>query len=298
MRITQAMMLNNVSRALSQHSEKLFKAQNMVSSGKKITTASDDPVGMTHILDYQKTLTSIDQYSRNIAQANTGLNLADATLSDVQGLLNEAKSLALVQANGTNSDNDRQVAADKLLQIRDQIIQLANTKNGNQYLFGGQNTVNPPYDPAHPELGFQGDDGPNQVVIGDGVTLDVHASGKQAFDGTVAGTADPVVVLTNLIQGLNVNDKTAISSSLDLLTTSLTQTSDTQAAVGITLNHLDASDTHLTDLKLNIQGLLSNTEDADYTQAVTELTAQQTAYEASLAVASKTIQPSLLDYLK
>jgi flagellar hook-associated protein 3 FlgL len=298
MRITQQMMIHNVSRTLSQNTEKLNKAQSIVSSGKKITTASDDPVGMSHILDCRKTVASIDQYSRNITQANTGLNLADATLSDIQALLNQAKSVALAQANGTSSDDDRQIAAGQLQQIRDQIIQMANTKNGNQYLFGGQNTVTPPYDPDHPELGFQGDDSQKQIVIGDGVTLDVHVSGKQAFGGTAAGTADPVEALTTLISGLKANDSSAAASSLDSLNKCVAQISNTQAAVGITLNHLDAAETHLSDLKLNIQALLSNTEEADYTQAVTDLTVQQNAYQASLAVAAKIVQPTLLDYLK
>jgi len=294
MRITQEMMANNLSRNLSQNTEKLMNAQSIVSSGKKITKASDDPVGMSNILDYRKTLESVDQYSRNISQANTGLNLADSTLSDIEALLNQAKQLALAQANGTTSNDDRQIAAGQVQQIRDQIVQLANTKQGNQYLFGGRKTGSPPYDPNHPETGFQGDDGQNQVVIGDGVTLDTHVSGKQAF----AGATDPVVALTNLIQGLNANDSSAITSSLDSLDQSMTQVTDTRADVGLTLNHLDATETHLSDLKLNIQALLSNTEDANYTQAVTDLTVQQSAYQSSLAVAAKIVQPSLLDYLK
>jgi flagellar hook-associated protein 3 FlgL len=44
--------------------------------------------------------------------------------------------------------------------------------------------------------------------------------------------------------------------------------------------------------------MLSNTEDIDLTQAITDLTAQQSAFQASLASASKIIQPSLLDYLR
>jgi flagellar hook-associated protein 3 FlgL len=298
MRITQQMMANNLSRSLSQHTEKLMKAQSAVSSGKQITTASDDPVGMSHVLDYRKTLASIDQYSRNITQANTGLNLADTTLSDIQALLNQAKSLAIEQANGTYNADDKKTVAGQLQQIRDQIIQLANTKNGNQYLFGGRNTVTPPYDSEHPETAtFNGDDSQNQILISDNVKLDVHVSGKQAFDGTIAGTADPVVVLTTLIDGLNANDSSAAASSLDPLDQCMAQVSDTQAAVGITLNHLDATETHLSDLKLSFQAMLSNTEDADLTKTITDLTAQQSAYDASLAVTAKIIQHSLLDYL-
>ncbi|MBI5590565.1 MAG: flagellar hook-associated protein FlgL [Deltaproteobacteria bacterium] len=293
MRVTQEMMASNLSRNLSKNTEKLMNAQSVVSSGKQITKASDDPVGMSNILDYRKTLASVDQYSRNISQANSGLNVADATLSDIGEQLNRAKELTLAQTNGTASKEDHQIAAVELQQIRDQIIQLANTKQGNKYLFGGQKTGSPPYDPTHPEAGFQGDDGQNLVVIGDGVTLDTHVSGKQAF----AGTTDPVVVLTDLIQGLNADDSSAISSALDSLDQSMTQVTNTRADVGVTLNHLDTTESHLTDFQLNIQALLLNTEGADVTQAVTDLAVQQSAYQASLAASAKIIQPSLLDYI-
>lgn len=294
MRITQHMMSNNLSRSLTANMEKLMKTQGMVSSGKKISIPSDDPSGMSRVLDYRKTLDSIDQYSRNITQANSNLNVADTTLSDIQGLLNQAKSLGISAANGTYNADDRQTFAAQLQQIRDQLIQLANTKVGDRYLFGGNDTVNPPYDASSPDSAvFQGNDDPYQVAIGDGLTLDVHVSGESAF----AATADPVVVLNALINGLNNNDTSAASQSLDSLDQCMTQVSNVQSSVGITLNRLDATSSHLSDLKLNIQSALSDTEDADYTQTITDLTMQQSAYEASLAAAAKIVQPTLLDYL-
>ena len=56
MRITQKMMTNQVNSNLSKNIEKLMKTQNLISSGKRITQASDDPVGMAKVLDYRKTL--------------------------------------------------------------------------------------------------------------------------------------------------------------------------------------------------------------------------------------------------
>jgi flagellar hook-associated protein 3 FlgL len=294
MRITQQMITNQVNSNLSKNIEKLTKTQNLISSGKRITLASDDPVGMAKVLDYRKMLDNIDQYDRNVSKARSGLEAGESTLSDIGELLSRAKELALSQATGTASQETRQNVAAEVRQIRDQLIQLANTKQGDRYMFGGRRTDVPPYDPVNPGTGFQGDDSGVSVMVADGVTMDMAVSGKQAFNNGV----DPVEVLTNLIQGLDANDQTAISNQLDPLDQSLTQVTNERADVGARLNRLDSTETHWADFKINIQKMLSDTEDLDFTQAAMELTAQQTAYQASLSSTAKIIQPSLLDYLK
>ncbi len=293
MRITQQMITNQVNSRLSNNIEKMTNTQSQISSGKRINQASDDPVGMAKVLDYRKTLDTIDQYGRNVSQAQSGLEAGDSTLSDIGNLLNRAKELALSQATGTASADTRKNAAAEVQQIRDQLVQLANTKQGDRYMFGGRRTDAPPYDPANPGT-FQGDAGGVSVMVADGVTMDMAVSGKQAFSNGV----DPVVVLTNLIAGLNANDTAAISNQLDPLDQSLTQVTNERADIGARLNRLDSTLSHWTDFKINVQKMLSDTEDLDITKAAMDLTAQQTAYQASLSSTAKIIQPSLLDYLK
>jgi len=294
MRITQKMMTNNVNGSLSKHAEKLMTYQSRISSGKQFTKASENPLGMAKALDYRKTLDSVDQYVSNVSSARSGLDNGEATLSDIGELLNQARELALSQTTGTASPESRKVAAGEVRQLRDQLIQLANTKQDDRYMFGGRNADTPPYDSLDPEAGFQGDDGGFSIIVGDGVTMDAAVSGQQAF----GNPADPVLVLTDLINGMEANDPPAISAQLDPLDQALAQITNERADVGARLNRLDATETHWDVFKINVEQMLSNTEDVDLTQAIMDLTAQQSAFQASLASASKIIQPSLLDYLR
>lgn len=294
MRITQKIMADKVNRSLLKNSEKLMKTQSQLSSGKLFTKASEDPVGMAKALDYRKTLDSVNQYVRNISHARSGLDTGEATLSDIGELLNRAKELALAQVTGTASPETRQIAAGEVRQIRDQLIQLANMRQDDRYMFGGRKTDAPPYDPLDPEAGFQGDDGGFSIIVSDGVTLDVTVSGKRTF----GSPEDPVLVLTELIKGLETNDPLAISGKLDALDQSLAQVVNERADVGSRLNRLDATENHWDAFKINIAKMLSETEDMDLIQAMTDLTAQQSAFQASLASASKIIQPSLLDFMR
>lgn len=298
MRITQKMMANQVNSSLSKNVEKLMKTQTRISSGKQINQASDDPVGMSKILAYRKNLDSMEQYVRNISNARSGLEAGESILSDIGDVLNRAKELALSQTTGTASPETRIVAAGEVRELRDLLIQLANTKQGDRYIFGGRQTDTPPYDPDATDPEFQGDDGGILVMIADGVTEDMAVSGKRVFGSSEDSVSnDPVVVLSALIQGLQDNDTDAISSQLEPLDQSMTQIINERSDVGARLNRLDSTENHSETFKINIQKILSDTEDLDLIHAATELTAQQTAYQASLSASAKIVKYSLLDYL-
>jgi flagellin-like hook-associated protein FlgL len=47
-----------------------------------------------------------------------------------------------------------------------------------------------------------------------------------------------------------------------------------------------------------MEGLRSKIVDTDITEAISKFSIQETVYNASLQVGGKSIQPSLLDYLK
>ena len=52
------------------------------------------------------------------------------------------------------------------------------------------------------------------------------------------------------------------------------------------------------DAVLNVSKTLSDVEDIDLPQTITELQLQQTAYQAALAAGARVMQPSLLDFLR
>ena len=94
MRVTNKMMTNTVTGNLFKNVKQLLKTQNVLSSGKRINRPSDDPIGMSKVLDYRKTICAIDQYDRNIAHGESWLNLTDSTLNAVGDSLIRAKELA------------------------------------------------------------------------------------------------------------------------------------------------------------------------------------------------------------
>jgi flagellar hook-associated protein 3 FlgL len=95
MRITSKMMTGSIAENLYRQAEQILKSQKAVATGKRIQRVSDDPVGMGKVLDYRRSLASIEQYQQNVAQGKMRLEMNETILEDVTGLLNSAVNVAV-----------------------------------------------------------------------------------------------------------------------------------------------------------------------------------------------------------
>ena len=143
MRVTNSMMSNNITRHLMRQSEALYRVQEQISTQKKINRPSDDPVGMRKILDYRGKIATVDQYLDNIERATTRLESTEITLDVVDDLIGVIRGIAQQQGKGTTQS--RLFAADQVRDLADQVADLANTKNGKNYMFSGHKTDRPAF---------------------------------------------------------------------------------------------------------------------------------------------------------
>ncbi|HVO65636.1 MAG TPA: flagellar hook-associated protein FlgL [Syntrophales bacterium] len=116
-----------------------------LSTQKQVNRPSDDPLGMGKILDYRSALAQITNYKGNIDSSKSWLSSVESNLSHVSDILTSIKSTAISQASATASASTRQIAADSLQPLIDEIRSLANTKFGNRYFFSGTRTDTEPF---------------------------------------------------------------------------------------------------------------------------------------------------------
>ena len=145
MRVSQSMLYNAMLKTIVQNQRKLLNLNTQVSTGKRIIDASDDPLGKSKILSYRETLSALDQYPRNLSKANTWLSSTDAALQDVIDTIRSAKTLALEQATGSASAESRLAVVEEVEGFIRSLIQVGNTRVGNQYIFGGTRTQIKPF---------------------------------------------------------------------------------------------------------------------------------------------------------
>lgn len=300
MRVTNKQLMNIVTRSVAGSSEQLLKAQERVATLKRINRPSDDPIGMSKVLDYRKRIASIDQYTRNIDSAKIQVDTTVTGLEDVHDLVNNAKDIAITQFSA-DDESGRETAAREIIGIYDRIRDIANTRLGGAYIFAGYQTDTVPFTTdANYETTYHGDNGEIEAIVGEGMSVKINAHGAETFTGD--GVADGVNifdVLKDLKDALEaaVYDPAAIETQAGELLKAINQVENVTSQQSVAYKQLEQSENYHINMKQKFMDVLSQTEDADAAQVAVELKAQETAYEMALAAASNVLEKNLMDFL-
>jgi flagellar hook-associated protein 3 FlgL len=286
---------------LRKQTEAMLQRQEQIATQKRINRPSDDPSGMGRVLAGRSTLATIGQYTDNIKQGKTRLEFSEKTLKLVDELVQQARRIADEKsASGVTAD-ERQFAATQVKEIFDQVLQLANSKFGDRYMFSGDKTSTRPFaieDPDDPyRVSYQGDDGSFRYPIADGVEVTVDADGRNYFQNADGGV-NIFGQLRDLITGLENGDLAQIRATIDPLEDAHVQIMNKRSEAGPKLYRLQATEEHWVNMKNTVQSAIGREEDVDVTQAIIELKNLETAYQSTMAAASRIIQPSLVNFLK
>jgi flagellar hook-associated protein 3 FlgL len=301
MRVTTLMSSRATLRDLNDGLARMTRLQGQLSSGKQITRPSDDPYGTSRALALRVELEGLQQHQRNVDDGTGWLNTSDTALGQVSDALQRVRELLVKGGNDAAGPQARSAIADELDQLIDGIKQEANVQYGGRYVFSGTATDTSPYALAGPDS-YAGDRGIITREIGPGVQIpinvDIHAllgDGQGASDGRLLATLRD---MADHLRGSTTADADALrGTDLQALDTNLDALNSLRADVGARTNRLATAGSRLSGLEVNTTQLLSETEDADMAQTITEYTTQQAAYNAALRAGANIVQTSLLDFL-
>ena len=303
MRVTQNITTSNFISYINQHAENLLKTQQQIASQKRINKSSDDPIGMGQVLGYRTNLAVNDQYQENIEQGMTRIEFNELTLDLASDLVDTARELAAEYSGPTHSAAARQSVALQIKDLYDQVMQMANSKFNGNYIFSGHATNTAPFShDADFNATYNGDDGKFQIMVSDGVEVNIVADGRKIFQNAANGGVNIFDELKNLIDGLENPDPVAGNAQIDAAANVLQggrdQINIRRSEYAPVLYRLQATNEYLTNLRPIVEGAMATLEQADITKAVVELQNLELAYETTLATAARIIQPSLLDFLR
>lgn len=145
MRITTKMMQNTSLRNLNINKARQEKLTNQMSTGKNITKPSDDPVIAIRALKLNSSLDKIDQYyEKNAADAASWLELTDAAIATVNGILsNDIKANINQICNSYMKVKDREAVILSLTNAVKEIYSTGNADSAGRSLFTGYRTDMP-----------------------------------------------------------------------------------------------------------------------------------------------------------
>jgi len=174
----QLQWLNNFSARQSE----LAEIQRQVSTGKRVATAGDDPAGASQMIQLQEGLNRLDSFAQNADTARRRLSLEENVLSEAGDLLNRVRELAIQAGGASQTPQDRQALANEAKEIRQNLLDLANSQDGEgRFLFGGNRVKAQPFTVSGTNVLYNGDDGGRAQRIGDNRTVSEGDPGSKVF---------------------------------------------------------------------------------------------------------------------
>jgi flagellar hook-associated protein 3 FlgL len=293
MRVTNQMIFDASRLQTASARERLIEAQQRVTTGQRVVHPGDDPGAAGAIISHTMSLQRFDTINQGVARASDESQLADGALQNVSTLIARARELAIQLGNGTYSASERLGGAQEIRDISGQIVTLMNTQEGGRYLFGGNVDRTPPFDPAG---NYSGDSGVRQVEVAPGLLQNASVRSDIAVKG-VGGGVDLFAALHALDLALSGNDAGTVRASIDSLDAAGTQVATALTVNGGILNGFQSAANIGLTAKDTASKLLANLSEIDIFDAAAKLTMAQQSLEATLAVASKSFNLNLLDFL-
>jgi len=271
-----------------------------MSTGKRVNRPSDDPIAASQAVVLSQAQSQNSQFALARTFATQKVSLEENVLGQVTTAIQAAQEKIVYAGNGSLSDTDRASVATDLKGIRDQLMNLANSTDGNgRYIFAGFKTDSVPFDQTN------GDYNGGAVAISQQVdsarNMQISHTGTEVFD-TFTSNAKPepdgstaetnlFKILDTAIAALNTptdGDQTkmdALTASVDKanrgLSNSLDNVLTVRADLGTKLTELDKLDSLGDDRALGQTKQMSDLIDVDWNSAISSYTMQQAALQAS-----------------
>jgi len=287
MRVASKTIYDTIKFNLANITEEMNKANKVIATQKRITDLSDDPVGLTQVLNIKSSLSNIEQLGRNISMGKSWLTTSESALSNVRNLISDIKGLCVQMATATTGATQRASAAETVQNALEEIVSLANTELNGRYIFAGSKTDTTPFTQGGV---YNGDNNPFTVKMGRDATVEVGSDGDATF-GTIFTT------LSDLKNALEGNEVSGIQAAMSNLDTHFDHISTKISEIGSKMVRMETKENIFQDLKITNTDRLSKIEDADITEAIIDLKSKELAYQAALTSSAKVMQLSLVDYL-
>lgn len=301
MRVTTESLVNQALFALRSSLGRMSRSQGQLATGRRLGTVADDPDAAAAATRIRSRLAQAQQYDRQADAARAALDDNNGLLMTLNEITARAQELALRGANSIQSD----LSGMEVNQLLEEAVATANTESDGRRLLGGQEILTAPLTATRDASGKitavtvnpRGINGTITLEVAPGVTVQINLPGEDVL----GDPADPTFlprVLIDLRDNLAAGDTEAVRALIDSLDSAQDRLQPLIASVGGQLELVDRIQTGTSEERLTLQGTLSQLLDADLARVAMELSRDELIYQTALAATARTIQPSLMDFLR
>ncbi|EML2065398.1 flagellar hook-associated protein FlgL [Enterobacter sp. SAT-E-asb] len=300
MRISTQMMYEQNMRGITDSQSRWLSYGEQMSTGKRVNRPSDDPIAASQAIVLSQSQSQNSQFALARTFATQKVSLEDNVLAQVNSAISSVREKLVYASNGTLNDDDRLALATDIQGIRDQLMNLANTTDGNgRFIFAGYKTESAPFDSVTGD--YKGGAEAITQQVDTARNMAISHTGQQIFESITSnaeqlpgggyGETNMFKILDSAVAALKTpieNDPAAATAQNQVIANAQIGIQNAQnnvltvvADVGTKMNELEKLDTLGDDRALGQTKQMSDLVDVDWNEAISSYTMQQAALQAS-----------------
>lgn len=275
MRINNNIPALNTHRIFNGNTNEMQKSLERLSSGKRINRAADDAAGMAISQKMQAQVRGLRQASRNSLDGVSLIQTAEGALNEVHAMLQRMRELSVQGANGTYTEDDLKAIGDEILQLTDQIEQIANdTEFNGKKLLNGKEKI---------QLQVGADEG--QIIEIDMKDINSTISGlgindfKEEIEEAIKATEEEKKL-----------DSEKIGKGIEIFNKAVDKVAEMRSKLGAYQNRLEHTMKNIDNTAENLTASMSRIEDADMALEMSEFTRLNILQQAGIAMLAQANQ--------
>jgi flagellar hook-associated protein 3 FlgL len=277
--------------------EKISTTSQQASTGKKVMTPQDDPVGSAKLLEAKQAISINDQYAVNRNALKYTIGIANVALNGVQDVIQSMNEQIVNLGNGSLNSSNRQSIALTLQSQLDHLVSLSNTKDAaGHYIFSGYKSDTASINAS--TYAYGGDTNNAVIQVDSSTQLGLGVNANTMFSsGFLAQIEDTIEVLSD---ASSTDDD--IADAITDLTTKFNASQITvnaaQVTLGTTENRLTSMDSIGSERNLAYKDAVSSLEDVDYNKVLSDLARQQLQLQVAQKTFTQISNLSIFNYIK
>ena len=294
MKISTTQFFKTSTEQMQSRQRTVSDIQAQLGSGKQVVNPSDAPRKANLISQLESAKELQSTYLRNVETARTRLTSEETVMTAMTEIAQRVSELAIQASNDTLVAEDRSIIGAEVSALRDELLNLTNTKDlSGNYIFAGNKTQSPAFvEDASGTVSYNGDYGRHNVNLSEVRSLPVNTLGIELV------SANDFLALDGLVEDLRSDDGAGIRDALSGVNNIVDKLTISFGDMAGRMTALDSQYEIIEDTQLRLDKLLMSESDVDYAEAVTELSRESLALQALQASFSKLSQLSLFNYMR
>lgn len=141
MRIADRSTARNYLKYLNKAKTDFAETNNRIVTGNRFSQISDDVAAGTRVLRSRADLVKSQTYYDNVKSVGDELSVTESALTSINDILSDVYGTKIKAAmSEEKGEAGRTAIANEIKAMKDQILQISNTKYSNRYVFGGSNS--------------------------------------------------------------------------------------------------------------------------------------------------------------